>query len=346
MLPAIWAASIGTALVAVLAMAVLVGIRLATERRAQARARRRDDLLVAILAWLDGGVPDENAQGLLASDRALSADLLIEMFEIVRGEDQARLADLSDRAGIPAHLYGVLARGSTGQRLVAADTLVWFPSETTRAALRRALDDPDDEVGLTVAGSLVDLGEDQVLQRLVVTREARLASTSRRLEAVLARVATRHPGDLVWLAADDEAPDRVRAAALDAVTQTGAFDLLDEIAALARSPSTEVRAAVARSLGVFGHPQGEAAVTELLGDPNREVRAEAAEAAGRIGLIGLVDRLCALLDDECWWVRFRAGHALMALGESGIEALRGLARIGGGTRRSMAGAILAERRAA
>lgn len=346
MLRAIWAVSVATALAAVLAMAILVCVRVATERRARGRAARRAELLEASLAWLGGGIPDDDAERFLAADRALSADLLIEIFEIVRGEDQARLAAVAERAGIPQHLRKALAKGRARQRLIAADTLVWFPSDATRAALRHALDDPDDEVGLTVAGSLVDLGEELVLQRLVVTREKRLAHTSRRLEAVMGRIASRDPGDLVWLAADHEAADRVRAAALDAVTQTGAFDHLDEIAALAATPSAEVRAAVARSLGIFGHPGGEGAVTRLLGDGHWEVRAEAAEAVGRIGLVDLGDRLCALLDDESWWVRFRAAHALTVLGEGGLEALKRVSAGTGDASRSMAALVLAERSAA
>jgi HEAT repeat protein len=135
----------------------------------------------------------------------------------------------------------------------------------------------------------------------------------------------------------------VRAAALDALARTGSFDLLETIAGLNDDPAPLVRAAVARGLGVFGHPAGEAAITRLLDDPDWEVRAEAAEAAGRIGLEGLIATLARLLADEIWWVRFRAGEALAGLGSAGIAALRQTASAPVDAPRRMAALVLAER---
>ena len=63
----------------------------------------------------------------------------------------------------------------------------------------------------------------------------------------------------------------------------------------------------------------------------------------RIALFDLVPQIAARLEDEVWWVRFRAGVALAALGETGIAALRRLAGSGRDAGRRMASIIMAER---
>jgi HEAT repeat protein len=80
-----------------------------------------------------------------------------------------------------------------------------------------------------------------------------------------------------------------------------------------------------------------------LDDAHWEVRAEAAEATGRIGLVGIMARLVALLSDENWWVRFRAGMALAALGEPGTGQLRQVAADNADASGRMASLILAEK---
>src|SRR3712207_417641 len=116
------------------------------------------------------------------------------------------------------------------------------------------------------------------------------------LEAVLVRVAPRQTDELLTLAQDQTAPERLRAAAVDALSRTGSFDLIGPLAALGDVPSGTLRASVARALGVLGHPGGGSTVTKLLADPSWEVRAEAAEAVGRIGLLDAADTLSGLLD--------------------------------------------------
>jgi HEAT repeat protein len=59
-----------------------------------------------------------------------------------------------------------------------------------------------------------------------------------------------------------------------------------------------------------------------LGSKDWRVRVQATTAAGRLGLSDLVGQLTALLNDDAWWVRHRAGEALASLREAGIAQLR------------------------
>jgi len=339
----IWLTALLIAGLALAVMALLVLVRVITDRRAARREARRQALLGALLAWLDGSRSDDEIRRDLKENRSVATTLLIEIFELVRGEDQSRLARIAEEAKLPRHLRETIEVGPADERLAAAESLVWFPSDEARAILRFALRDRDDDVSLAAASSLAQLGEKLPIRDLIERRLGRTAEGSLQLEAVLARVAARQREDLLDLARDDTLPERLRAAAIDALGQSGSFDLMEPLAALADAPSPAIRAAVCRALGAFGHPGAEAAIARSLGDPRWEVRAEAAEATGRIGLVGIMDRLVGLLSDENWWVRFRAGTALAALGEPGTLRLRQVAADNAEASGRMASLVLAER---
>ncbi|HEV2557896.1 MAG TPA: HEAT repeat domain-containing protein [Microvirga sp.] len=346
LLKALWITAIAIAAVAIAVMVLLVAIRGLSGLWTKRRGRQREALLATLLQWLEGGVDDTAMKAALTRNHALATSLLIEIFELVRGEDQARLARLTDETSLPQYLRETLEVGRRQARLAAAESLVWFPSPETRAVLRFALHDRDLSVGLAAAASLAALGDELPIRQLLETRLGQEGETSRRLEAVLGAVAHRQAADLLDLANDEAAPERLRAAAIDALARTGSFGLLDPLARLAPSPLMEVRAAVARGLGLLGHPGAGDTILQFLTDPAWVVRSEAAEAAGSIGLVEAADLLCGLLHDPNWWVRFRAGAALSELGEQGVAMLKELADSPGSGSGQMASLILAERKIA
>jgi HEAT repeat protein len=73
------------------------------------------------------------------------------------------------------------------------------------------------------------------------------------------------------------------------------------------------------------------------------VKATAAQAAGQLSLFDAAPMLAELLGDEDWWVRFRAGEALLKLGNTGLTILQDTARNAPETARDAATSILAEK---
>ncbi|HZH09764.1 MAG TPA: HEAT repeat domain-containing protein [Microvirga sp.] len=343
MLVGIWLTSLALAALSVAVMAFLVLVRVIATWGEKRREARRAALLATVFAWFDGKVEDAAIEAEMARHSKTAVTLVIEIFELMRGADQIRLAELATRCGLADRLRHQLASRKPAERLQAAESLIWFPSDETEAALRMALKDRREDVRLAAAASLAELGAAVPVSQILGMGSAGTKGSSRRLEATLTKLADRQATDLSRIAADGNLPDRVRAAAIDAIARTGAFEFLRPIAALAADRSGTVRAAVAHALGDFAHPLGADAVTRLLDDPDWKVRAEAAEAAGRIGLIDLADRLSDLLGDEVWWVRFRAGGALVSLGETGVEKLRLQSISTLDTNRRTAALILAER---
>lgn len=341
LLSAIWAVSVVLAAVATAVMAVLIVLRTINDPLSRRRARRRKALLDFLLSWLDGDVSDEAARTALLRQRDVSLALLIEIFELVRGENQQRLAALAEEAMLPGYMRETLVTGDQAERLAAAESLVWFPSPDGGDILRSALRDQSEAVSLAAAMSLAALGEKLPLGELL--HRSLDFDGSRQLQAVLTRVAPHQAEDLLALARNEEARERVRAFAIEALAETGSFEMIDAVSDLRHSPSLEVRAAVARALGVFGHPGGGTAVTHLLHDPRWEVLAEATEAAGRLGLVSAAERLCELLNDEYWWVRFRSAEALTMLGENGTAILRRVASDNANSGGLIAALVLRER---
>ncbi len=280
---------------------------------------------------------------LLVEHRSIATRLFIEVLELIPGTYKQHMVKLAERCGIEHYLQKVLARGTVSSRLAAAENLAWFQSPKTRIALLAAIEDQTDDVALAAAASLAQIGERLPVARLLQARLKHGSESSRRLEAVLVRVAPHQIDDLISIVGDRSCPERARVGAIDALARTGSFYLVNSLSLLAEDCSPIVRAAVARGLGILAHPDGSEAIAKLVGDPEWEVRAEAAEAAGRSGLTTFVDRLSVLLGDENWWVRFRAGEALAALGGIGIEALRRLASSAEDRAGRMAAVVLAER---
>ncbi len=321
MLWSIWAASLVLAAMSLVAMAGLIVSRLLSLGKARRLAEHREKLVAGLLAWLEGEAAEWDVGKLLAREKALAIDVLIELFENMRGDEQGKLAALADRVGLTAHIHRILRKGRIRDRLVAAECLTWFPSEATVNALRKALDDKSLDVSLAAAASLMDLSPDVPLEDMLAGRLDRRDS-SRRLEDLLGRAARRDPERLLRVAEDEARTDRVRAAALEALAQAGASDFLERIVTLEQSQSVDVRAAVARCLGAIGHPSCEPVIGRMLADPAWQVRVRAADAAGTLGSLALGELLCVLIEDPNWWVRLRSAEALAKLGDVGIGWLK------------------------
>ena len=280
MLIILWTAALLIAAFAVASMLALVLIRVIADRVRSSREARRQALLMSMLSWLDGAKSREEMHAELKQNRGIATSLLIEIFELVRGEDQSRLAALAEEAKLPRHLRETIEIGRADERKAAAESLVWFPSDETRAILVFALSDRDPEVSLAAAASLAQLGERLPIRPFLESRMRQSVESSRQLEAVLATVALQQQEDLLDLARDPAIPDRLRAGAIDALGRSGSFAVIEPLAALAESASAAIRAAVCRALGSLGHPGAEPAVRRCLADPEWDVRAEA-DGGGR-----------------------------------------------------------------
>ena len=112
---------------------------------------------------------------------------------------------------------------------------------------------------------------------------------------------------------------------------------------LAFDADLEVRTAALAGLAMLGQPDVADVIRDAMRDSAWQVRVAAINAARRLDLGDLVPDLIGCLDDEVWWVSFRAAEALTVLGQSGLSALRAIAASETERRGRMASVVMAER---
>lgn len=341
-LDALWLASLLLAGIALLTMAALILARIVAARRAavrEAERRRQIGLLLSAPRSRERLETVEPADDLLT-------DVAIELVELVRGEEREDFLASATRLGVPDTLRARLRNGGTRSRIAAAEALGHFSDASSRAALRDALDDASFEVRLTAALALATGGDAPPANALVRqlgigTREQSLLALS-----LLREIARKKPVEVKTLVLDETTEPHARAAAIEALSASGDYSLVPVIARLAAEAAldSDTLPRLIEALGEFGHPAGAAAVVHHLDSPDAGVRAAAAQAAGRIGIVAAREKLGTLLGDSDWWVRLRAGQALVRLGRPGEDLLEVVAAYGEEPARETAALTLAERR--
>ncbi len=280
----------------------------------------------------------------LRSDLRLLRDIIEDLLGSVRGETRERLVNLLRTTSARQFCLNDLRSRSVKRRIGAIETLALIPDPEIIDALRGRLDDPEPDVRLAAARSLVDLGPNLTLDDLVVKLDIGGTIRSRMLRDIFRSFASYNADDLMRLL-DRNPPDLTAALAIHGLGKAQDYAAVAVISRCASWPSIDVRAEAMRALAAIGHPGGEPAVLQGLRDDAWEVRTEAAVCAGKIPLPGAVTLLRERLDDIEWWPRFRAAEALWAIGGKGRKTLQD-ARLGHGRSASIADMILAEGNAA
>jgi HEAT repeat protein len=335
----IWWLSLALAAGTLLTMAVLILRRLVTERREKSRAVRRRQLSRRLLS---GDSP--SAEELKNLPRGLAADTFVELMRLVRGSEREAFASQARALGVPWHLGRRLQRGSTRERLLAAQALGQFLDQDSTAILQTALTDRSPEVRLAAALALADAGHSHNVRDLIRELGLGVAEDSTLAVTLFRSLWNERPDEIKALVTEPDTNSRVRLAAVEALAMNGDYSLVPVITrlAIAASDDADELPGYLHALGLLAHPAARPAVLDGLSRSSYPVRAEAARAAGRIGVVEFAGQIASLLDDGEWWVRFRAAEALFRLGDPGVEWLRRQAREGSPRARNTAASMLAE----
>lgn len=338
----LWLVSLVLSGIALGIMVALIIGRLVNERLARTRQTERERLIPLVLRAAPGaqrvGQKVKHASDLLS-------ELVVELIQLVRGEDRERYLENAAYLGVPQRLRARLKSRSARARLSAAEALGEFNDEESLAALLEALDDAHLDVRLTAALSLASLDKAPPATTLIEKLAFEEGESSMLIVGLFEDIARTRADEIRALIESPDSSDLVKAAAIEALAASGDYALVPIITSLAieSDPMSQELPRYLRVLGEFAHPAATPAVVQCLSSPAWWVRTAAAEAAGRIGLVDAAPRLAEMLDDSDWWVRFRAGEALCQLGEDGQRKLREAARKGSELARRTASLTLAER---
>jgi HEAT repeat protein len=337
---ALWLTALGITGAALLIIAGLLVARLLSGWRERERAAERQRLVPLLL----GDSEEDLSPRMWLADKFI-AELMVELIQLVRGSDRQRFIARAERLGVPARLRHQLGSASGRIRQTAAEALGLFPDEKSVEALRHALTDHNPDVRLTAALALAQAGLAPPLRDLVRLLDIGRGEKSLLVNSLFKALGDRGTAELEEAVRSAGAPTTARIAAAEALAAAGSYaavPLIAEAALRAPADSRELPRFL-RALAGLGHPAAAEAVGKGLDSEAPAVRAAAAEAAGRIGLAQFAARLTELLSDSSWQVRFRAGEAMIRLGEEGVALLRTVASKSGAPAAEAAARTLAER---
>ena len=339
-LRALWEFSLALCLLAAVALLALLFARVLAARFTGQRALTRQALLPVLL---DGD--PARLQPLAGLERRVATDLTIELAEMTRGSERQILLERAKALGVADLLVRRLGSYSAQTRLTAAEALALF--DDRREEVARALDDRNPDVRLGAALALAQQHEAPDPLTLISKLKVGEEENSLLLVSLMADLAAKDPEAVAGLLFEKDLSYEAKVAAVDALADLGGtYAPLLAYMAQESVGEHDLQPRVFRALGRTGHPAGSQAIMAGLNSETWSVRAAAAEASGKAGLVAAADRLGTLLQDDHFWVRFRAGEALLRLGPRGLSALHRAAESDNEDAREVATKILREGRAA
>jgi HEAT repeat protein len=318
----VWLVAIALMSFSLATMTALIGARIVHQHQRARRAARRAIVLPELvhhIGGLTGGAIDLKG---LETDAVLMAEVVRDLASLVRGREQVRLMDALQSLGVDQALRTLLRRGSTVQRVLAAEALVYFPGEATYASLLEASRRDAPRVRLSALRSAIELGQAPPIGEMLDSVIGGAERASLLFSDLLQRAVRTQVEEALAALGRADLPRPVRLILLQALGGSGDDRVLGPLLQVARSADPEIRAAALGALGVLGHPGAAQVVESGLADADWRVRLKAIECVRRVGLTEFFTQVMTCANDDVWWVRHRAGQTLMSLAEKDVAKLR------------------------
>ncbi len=263
-----------------------------------------------------------------------AAFALLDLREVVRGDEAAHIQALAERYGLVQALLHRLSSHRLSVRLEALEGLAQGRFAAAFDAVAAHITDPDPAVRLAATRAAA-----RTLAAIPsgLEREGAAGTLARLLEAsglpigvieeALLLLEDAAPAVLLRLIVRPEAAPASVKAALDAVGRLKLLTFGEEVARFVDDPDAEVRAAALRALARLGYiPQeAEAGVVAALADDVEFVRIHGTRAAPLLPEGAALPALREAAGDSSWWVRRAAAESLAAMREPGVSELRKVA---------------------
>lgn len=322
-LGSLWNVSLWLALASLGVTALLILSRLLGSYGDRQRDLIRTGIIRELYVVMDGSKVNETRLSDLLSHSRVSAQALLELSTLIRGEGFESAIKALEALGFERRMLRLTHSGNGAARLAAIDALGFVGGrEATRRLARianrsRSVEDRIAAVrALQARGDAIDL--DAIAGALALIG-SRLPGE---FEAVLDQLARSDPQDVEDLLGRPGLPTIAYAQGLRALGESGNYASLPVMKKMASSVEPAVQAAAIGAMGLLGHPAARDEIRQGLDSPHDDVRIEAARATGQVALAELCPQLAQMLGDANWDVRINAARALSRLGDSGLTALR------------------------
>ena len=243
--------------------------------------------------------------------------------DAVRGDATVRLNEVAQILQFDVAARRLMHSRQIGRRILAIRTLGHLRDESSWRSLQEPLASPNALVSFYAAAALVQIDAQRAMPGIMLQLAERESWPGEAMARLLvdagADVARGPIRELMLSLAPEKIPRLLPwLAHVDAM-------LASEVAIeLLRRHSGHAEVVAAALLEILD-PRVLPDLARFAESPNADVRKNLAQACGRLGDVGETEILAKLLCDRVWWVRYRAGQALLLLRgmtSAGIEALR------------------------
>ena len=312
----------------ILLLAVIIFIRLNTERRAAHTSHYRHRVEPFVAGFVAGRRSIEEVAPELTRDPEEALALLMQIFERFTTPDRPKLQPLFAALPMKTDLRGQLTHRKWEKRLAAAERLGYLGNHGSVTELVTALRDEVLVVRFAAARSLVALRAAEAVEPILLAFDVPGELNERRTAEILHEMGNEAVAPLLGVVRTPggKHSESVLNVASRVLGMLRAKEAAAPLSSLLDHQEFRVRLNAARSLGLIGDRTTLPAVAKLAADPSWEVRNAAVQAIGKLHGTAEIERLVRALADSAWWVRFSAAQALFSLGEPGIAALKKAAR--------------------
>jgi hypothetical protein len=245
------------------------------------------------------------------------------LHDALRGEPAEKLNAVALRLGLDVAARRMIHARGIGRRVLAIRTLGHLRDPSSWKPLQDQLASPNSIVSFYAAAALVQIDAQRAMPGIMLQLAERESWPAEPMARLLVDVNADIASDPVRSLMLSLAPSKVPPllpwlAHVDAV-------LGSEVAIELLRRHPDEADIVAAALVVVLDPNVLPELARFADSANAEVRKNLAIAYGHLGGLGETDVLMRLMCDPVWWVRYRAGQALIQLkgmAPAGIEAVR------------------------
>jgi len=247
-------------------------------------------------------------------DHVIFLYLWNECYQSVRDAMTAPLVHMARTVGSPCRAHELLQSRLLSQRILAVVTLGRLQERSAWAQLSLLLTHHNSFLAFSAAQALLRIDPNAALPLLVPVLGQRADWSPLKIVSMLQTAGQDLASEVLAKASIQGAPD-LSSRLIRYLPVTKSRQGLPILRKFLRDvpPSTNMLASSLFVFGEFRDPVDLSMVRHHLTHEAWYVRVQAATALGKLGSAEDEDRLIRLFHDDQWWVRYRAGEALMSL---------------------------------
>lgn len=325
LLEAIWMVSAALAVVSITMVLLLSLRRVLRDREKKAHAVQKAEFDRAISAILSQKITVKKELLPEVGERDISplTDILLSYLRNLSGPDADRLIEIIYAWDVEQKLRRQLWGARRGDAIEALTVLSYLNTPSSLEAISEKLHSPDPYVQLASIRCLARRDAVNMLPEIIVSVNHAGQHNRTILADVLQRFGVEAAPYLEKLVSE-AVNETVRIAALEALVLIAPPATSVDFKLCLASPNERTRAAAVTLAGITGVRGGEDVLAIGTEDASALVRARSASAIKASERLDLIERLIDLISDPVWWVRYRAGRAMMSISTESRALLRSL----------------------